>query len=113
MAALVRSFSFVAQKTALQASSSGPSHSTSLAPPRASVVRSATLRGSSGSRFYGQSGRLIGPRTSGVALRQTRLAGEGGTRAMFTGLVEEMGTVKEVRVLEDLGFETTIEASVV
>lgn len=32
---------------------------------------------------------------------------------MFTGLVEEMGTVKEVRVLEDLGFETTIEASVV
>jgi len=32
---------------------------------------------------------------------------------MFTGLVEEMGNVKEVRVLEDGGFEMTIEAGVV
>lgn len=32
---------------------------------------------------------------------------------MFTGLVEEMGNVKDVRVLEDGGFEMTIEADVV
>lgn len=32
---------------------------------------------------------------------------------MFTGLVEEMGNVKEVRVLDDGGFEMTIEAGVV
>ena len=32
---------------------------------------------------------------------------------MFTGLVEEMGNVKDVRVMEDGGFEMTIEAGVV
>lgn len=42
-----------------------------------------------------------------------RLAGEEGARSMFTGLVEEMGNVKEVRVLDDGGFTMTIEASVV
>lgn len=127
MATLVRPFSAVAHKAALLVSASicsGSTNSKSLAPPTASTVSSSgyggsfcnfrgdSLRGSSASCFYGQSGRLFGLR-SGVALRPTRLAGEGGARSMFTGLVEEMGNVKDVRVLEDGGFEMTIEADVV
>jgi riboflavin synthase len=34
-------------------------------------------------------------------------------RSLFTGLVEEMGIVKDVQILEDGGFEMTIEASTV
>lgn len=42
-----------------------------------------------------------------------RLVGEEGVWFMFIGLVEEMGNVKEVWVLDDGGFIMMIEVSVV
>jgi riboflavin synthase len=37
----------------------------------------------------------------------------GQARSLFTGIVEEMGIVREVEVLENGGFEMTVEASTV
>lgn len=44
---------------------------------------------------------------------QHRPSAERGARALFTGLVEEMGTVKDLHVMDEGGFEMTIEANVV
>ncbi|CAM6118307.1 unnamed protein product [Calypogeia fissa] len=52
-------------------------------------------------------------RRQGVKQQQHGGSGGGGVRALFTGIVEEMGTVKELKQVEKDGFEMIIAGSVV
>lgn len=48
-----------------------------------------------------------------VGSGQRRRAHKTEIRAMFTGIVEEMGKVRELRTVDEVGFEMTIEANAV